>query len=107
MNTGLFLQVDVCVLLALHLSFWVHLEVLEVMQGALWLCKTAGWLRALPGRRSVLTFRSVPHPRMGKAFGGRGERKGSMGHQYGQMKDTEQISWGSCKITSVPSYTTN
>lgn len=78
-NTGLFLQVHVCVLLALHLSFWVHLEVLEVMQGALWVCKTAEWLRALPGRKAVLTFGYIPHPRRGKAFGGRGEREGSMG----------------------------
>lgn len=85
-NTGLFLQVHVCVLLALHLSFWVHLEVLEVIQGALWLCKTAGWLRALPGRRSVLTFWYIPHPRMEKAFGGRVKERAQWGTNLARWK---------------------
>lgn len=65
---------------ALHLSFWVHWEALEATPGARWLRKTAGWLRALPGRRrSVLTVCALPHPRMGRAFGGKGGREGLTG----------------------------
>lgn len=39
------------------------------MQGALWLCETAGGLRALPGRRrSVLTFWCIPTSNGGKGM---------------------------------------
>lgn len=65
--TGLFLQVHIGVVFALHLSFWAQFEALEAMQGARWLCKAAGWLRALPGRRrSVLTLCCTSTPKDGK-----------------------------------------
>lgn len=63
----LFPQVHIGVVFALHLSFWAQFEALEAMQGAHWLCKAAGWLRALPGRRrSVLTFCCISTPKDGK-----------------------------------------
>lgn len=48
------------------LVFLGSFELPEAMQGALWLCKIAGWFRALPGRRSILTFWYISMSKDGK-----------------------------------------